>query len=236
MTKPKPKCPDCGKLYATDKLVAMHRARAHGYVGMSKSSIAGRALRAKKKAEALKLPTATPILEVQPETIPPAALSNSFVCPECNEPQKNKVELGKHRRFQHNIRGTSKDALAARREKQIGATGGLPCPHCEFIAVNKAGYSLHVNKWHRDEDKGASLERTAQQPTRALSTSRAIGNGNGHAIEQRQVDPDAIPEATLALALGRFQGLCTSMATEFDLPPRRFARELSRLVYATQVR
>jgi hypothetical protein len=54
--------------------------------------------------------------------------------------------------------------------------------------------------------------------------------------EAREGYNDGISEITLAIALGRFQGLCASMAHEFNIPSKLFTSRLAALIYATQVR
>jgi hypothetical protein len=61
-------------------------------------------------------------------------------------------------------------------------------------------------------------------------------NPNGHHREEKTVAASGIPEATLAVALGRFQELSRSMAYEFDLPPRLFTAQLATLIYRSTLR
>lgn len=222
MTKPLPKCPDCGKKFHSEKLIAMHRARAHGYVGTAPSTVAARERRARLKAEAAQ--AAVTVVETSADPLPV-----NHACPECGAGFASAQLMGRHRVKEHGVLSVGEQKKLARQNMQ----DGLPCPHCDFVAVNKAGYSLHVNNKHADQPKqeGVTLEHSAQ-------ASRAIvrTNGSGQPSNEGQAHPDGISEATLALALGRFQGLCQGMAIEFDLPPRRFAREFIRLIYATQVR
>jgi uncharacterized C2H2 Zn-finger protein len=227
MTKPKPRCPECNKIFETVQLVAMHRKKAHNVEGTSKAHLAAQALKARKEAAAAHAAMVAPTIATNTEPLPV-----TFPCPECGAGFASPQLLGRHRKQEHGVQTVGE----AKRQARLAMQDGLPCPHCDFIAANKAGFSLHVNKQHPDQPKPEGV--TLEQPTQ---TTRAIirTNGNGQAAAAQpegQAHSDGIPEATLALALGRFQGFCTSMATEFDLPPRRFARELSRLIYASQVR
>jgi uncharacterized C2H2 Zn-finger protein len=224
MTKPKPRCPECNALFATVQLLAMHRKKVHNVEGTSKAHLAAQALKAKREAEAA-APTVAQIVETKTDSLPVARS-----CPECGARFETPQLLGRHRKLEHGVQS----AVDQKRQARLNMTDGLPCPHCDFIAANKAGYSLHVNKQHADQTRSEGV--TLEQSTQA---TRAIVRTNGSAqpaAHDGQAHPDGISEATLALALGRFQGLCQSMATEFDLPPRRFARELTRLIYAAQIR
>jgi uncharacterized C2H2 Zn-finger protein len=202
----------------------MHRKRAHNIEGTSKSHLAAKAIAAKRATEAA-APTVAPIIETKTDSLPV-----THTCPECGVGVETPQLLGRHRKLEHGVQSV----VELKRQARLNMTDGLPCPHCDFVAVNKAGYSLHVNNKHAGQTKseGVTLEQSTQ-------VTRAIVRTNGSAqptAHNGEAHPDGISEATLALALGRFQGLCTSMATEFDLPPRRFTRELTRLIYATQVR
>ena len=120
------------------------------------------------------------------------------------------------------------------------------CSICGFVAKNVRGMTVHIATKHRQ----VSSEQQ-QQPPQQEKTPTTGGNEleyvdkkqrslerrtASQAKREREAASDGIPEATLALALGRFQGLCASMALEFDLPPRRFAARLAELIFATQIR
>jgi len=223
LTKPLPKCPECGNRFKTIQLMSMHRAKQHGIKGMSKSSEDLRRKKTENEAALLQAQAADTPMQL------PDPLPVNHSCPECGAGFASAQLMGRHRVKEHGVLSVGEQKKLARQKMQ----DGLPCPYCDFVAVNKAGYSLHVNNKHADQPKqeGVTLEHSTQ-------ASRAIVRTNGSAqpTNEGQAHPDGISEATLALALGRFQGLCQGMAIEFDLPPRRFARELIRLIYATQVR
>jgi hypothetical protein len=131
-------------------------------------------------------------------------------------------------------------APKARKERVLALLGGkLNCPFCEFIGKSLNGIVIHMSSRHKSQleerSKEIHLERTTEAPRAQLAVARK--NGHTHQeIEGREIDPNGIPHATLALGLGRFQGLCGAMAQEFDLPPRRFAAALAGLIYTTQIR
>ena len=187
MTKPKPKCPECGAIFSTVQLVAMHRSRAHGVVGMSKSSVDKRRLDARKAAEA-----------EAAKTTEAAALA------------------------------------AADQQKQ---TDEKTCTACGFVAKNARGMTVHMATTHRsDSSETKTKTPTGGSELEYVEKDQRSIERRAASQAKREAASDGIPEATLALALGRFQGLCASMALEFDLPPRRFASRLAELIFAAQVR
>jgi hypothetical protein len=119
----------------------------------------------------------------------------------------------------------------------------LKCPDCD--AEYRLPTSLGVHRRFAHGIAGKFTTSPINPPATRKYTKRselAIAtpskNGithNGHK-DQGHRAPDGIPEATLALALGRFQGFCTSMAHEFDIPPRLFTARLSELIYRTTLR
>jgi uncharacterized C2H2 Zn-finger protein len=224
MTAAKLKCPECQKPFTTVQMMSMHRRQAHGVVGMSKGAIQER-----EKRAAAREGSSTPL--------PPAPLTHP--CPQCARAFTSANGLAKHRSKAHGVVGQSKSARdrAARKAKQASATP-LPvvfrCEQCDFTAKNQGGLKHHVTTIHLKPNHPVikKVRSTALAPSHedhAPAHAR-----NGHA--QRQALGDGIPEATLALALGRWQGLIQSMAGEFDLPPKRFAAQLAALIYATAVR
>jgi Zn-finger protein len=112
-------------------------------------------------------------------------------------------------------------------KKHKNGTGAFSCPDCTFVGINQQGLSHHITRMHKN--RSTTLAKPPKQANLALT------NGHSHEEEAHPV-AISIPEATLALALGRFQGLCTAMAVEFDLPPRLFASRLAELVFRSQVR
>ena len=158
------------------------------------------------------------------------------MCPECGVVFSSKSGLGIHRKAIHGVRG------AVYQKRMIDIPGSVNCTLCDFVAKTPNGLGIHLSTKHKEEwlksqeqklstPKELRLERTTQ------ATALAV-RPNGHAPyqDQRQADPNAIPEATIALGLGRLQGFCGAMAQEFNLPPRSLAAELARAFYATQVR
>jgi len=203
MTKPKPKCPECSKPFATVQLLAMHRKRAHDVAGTSKSHLQAQ----RHKAEIAARAAATATTETVQQTSD--LVSQSTI-----------IRRESHER------------------QQTGA--GLSCDQCGFIAATAGGLRVHVSIKHRQETS-AETQMTTTTTTGGTSIERTQTTKRNYVRRQQQqedseADRDGIPEATLALALGRFQGLCASMALEFDLPPRRLAARLAQLIYATQVR
>jgi hypothetical protein len=124
-------------------------------------------------------------------------------------------------------------------------------PGCEAEYDRPTGLGIHKLRAHGIKGSSPSVlslrkkrKAEAQTPKRKYTKRSSElaktetfplpinGHANGHAPE---TSFGSIPEATLALALGRVQGLCTSFATEFDLPSRSFTAQLAALLYATTV-
>jgi uncharacterized C2H2 Zn-finger protein len=148
----------------------------------------------------------------------------SFPCTHCDLAFTTANGLAKHQSKTHGIPGQSKSAQQRAAKKALPTP--LPqfrCEQCEFTAKSKGGLTHHVTAIHK--------RSTALAPPREEHPPH---HANGKA--QGPTLGDGIPEATLALALGRWQGFTQSMATEFDLPPKRFAARLAELIYATAVR
>jgi len=182
-------------------------------------------------------------------------------CPECSSTFATVQVLAMHRKNKHGIEGTSASTAylnkqrakkaaeaAAQSSSQVVDSPLAPvfgkhrCDQCSFETTTAHGLRVHVSTRHRvkkldaqqQQDQttgGTSIERIeAAAPIKRAYTRRAVREENGTNYS------DGISEATLALALGRFQGFCASMAQEFDLPPRRFTARLVELIYAAQVR
>jgi uncharacterized C2H2 Zn-finger protein len=143
------------------------------------------------------------------------------------------------------FRAKTKQALVWHRIAEHQPHANLKCPHCDFTAKWKGGLTLHVSKAHRldappaepapTNGKRKYTRREIDQPAHAIIVSSQANGLASHAQEGHPVT-DGIPEGTLALALGRFQELCRSIAFEHDLPPRMFAARLAGLIYAATVR
>jgi len=168
--------------------------------------------------------------------------AKQFQCDHCPQSFDLAKVLGTHKRTAHGIAGQSKGAITARARKAAAKTvaaqpGNLDpqqCPLCSFVAKWQGGLTKHMNAAHPDAI--TTKPKTRKELQLAKRAAKVPVTLNGHAPEEGQRAQDAVTETILAIALGRFQGLCTSMATEFDIPPRMFARRFSELVYRTQVR
>jgi C2H2-type zinc-finger domain/Zinc finger, C2H2 type len=208
----KSKCPDCGARFKTVQMMTIHRRKAHGVLGQSHSSIAKRLL----------------------ENPQPVANPAPNQCKFCGLQAKSKAGLSLHVRTYHvskeevkPLTGIEKRANSVERLK-----GKFPCPHCDFIASWTGGLTLHISKKH--PEGSVTIERTTKAEVTAITRTSRAAQEESHAAPNGYAP--SIPEGTLALALGRFQGLCQSMAVEFDLPPRLFAARLAELVYRSQIR
>jgi uncharacterized C2H2 Zn-finger protein len=204
----KVKCPDCDAVYNTAKGLSTHRRYVHGYVSSTPKAVWSRS----QAAKAVKKPA-------------------PLQCADCDFKAKTPQSLIWHRVKAHD-------------------PANLKCPHCPFVASWKGGLTYHMKRAHspvRDAAAGTPeiqpqpiangkrkyTRRDIEQPAQAHAI--LIARPNGHAQESHAA-PDGIPEGTLALALGRFQELCRSIAFEHDLPPRLFTSRLAGLIYAATVR
>ena len=144
-----------------------------------------------------------------------------FKCTEgdCKREYNDAAHLGIHRRAAHGI-------IGKKRQTQIAATAAAtPEPAPPVSAEVVAMTTQPKRKYTRRKTGLENIPQTA-------ITSAGANRSN----QESHFASDGIPEATLALALGRFQGLCASIATEFDLPPRSFAQRFAALIYSATVR
>lgn len=215
-------CPECNAKFDFAKTLGSHRLFSHGVAGTSVSA---------RRAQELKA------------NMPPRP-KGPFSCPDCEFIAVNKAGMTIHRKAKHGAASESKTAIAIR------ANGDpLQCPDCEFHALSKIGLANHRNRMHGVASASTLAIRKREERTNIKAKKRglpiepaqtitafAIASPNGYHPQEAHFDPDGIPEATLALTLGRFQELCFSVAKEHDLPPRRFAAKLAKLIYATTLR
>ena len=122
----------------------------------------------------------------------------------------------------------------------------LKCDDCGFVAQWPGGLTNHRRKSHPEkyptpvEAKNHRLivkqRREIANPKKIQAITVRPATSNGH--QEAHVAPtgDPIPEATLAIGLGRFQELSRQLAFEFDLPPRLLTSRLAGLIYAATVR
>lgn len=213
-------CPECNKAFEFAKTLGSHRRLTHGIAGTSRGAIH------RQKLEALAPP--------EPKGPHP--------CPDCDFKAKDKAGLTIHRKAKHGASSLSRTAVAIR------ASDPLQCPECEFHAHNPGGLALHRLKQHgvvsdrrntelrRLQRKAAKKRGLPIEPAQTVTAVAITSTSNGHHPQESHFVGNGIPQATLALALGRVQELCRSIATEHDLPPRSFAAELARLIHATTLR
>ena len=187
-----------------------------------------------------------------------AAVVHKIKCPDCAATFDEARQLGPHRNKAHGYRvsdGKNKVSRAQKhgqprpKKKRSGnrtsphlagrnkLNGSYPCPECEFVAKWSGGLTKHMRNHNPSQPLSKTKAGRSLKVERTAKAEIIRSNGNGHFIEAGQAPPhDPISETVLAIALGRFQGLCQSMATEFDVPPRMFAARLCELVYRSQVR
>jgi len=151
-------------------------------------------------------------------------LSKKFKCtePECGKEYNDAAHLGIHRRAAHGILGRSANAM-----KRAAQAAKLPepAPIADAEPITKQPVT-----------KRKYTKRSLQLAKQTLPPIASNGAGVNHSNQEAHFAPDGIPEVTLAIALGRFQELCRSMAFEFDIPPKLFTQRLAELIYRAQVR
>ena len=156
-------------------------------------------------------------------------------CPECDAEYDDARGLASHRRSKHGIAGSAAYRKQKKEKKKTGSTtvhkrfkGQFPCTECSFIAQWKGGLTHHMNI-----HKKRSLQLAKQTLPAIASNGAGVNHSNQ---EESHLAPDSIPEIPLAIALGRFEELCRSVAFKYDLPERLFAQRLTELIYRAQVR
>jgi DNA-directed RNA polymerase subunit M/transcription elongation factor TFIIS len=206
-------CPECNEKFDAAQKMGYHRYHKHQVQGSAPSSLWARQQRTQDQS--------------------------LIACPDCDYRAKSKAGLTIHRKAEHGTVSNSATATAIR------ASNPLQCPQCEFVALTKIGLANHRTRTHGTTSKHQlRLQKVAERkaakkglPIEPSQTVTAVAvTNNGHHPEESHFATNGIPEGTLALALGRFQELCRSIATEHDLPPRSFASQLARLIYATTLR
>jgi hypothetical protein len=223
-------CSRCKREFPNNKELGKHRWLIHHIPGKSNSAKARAIARAAKEG-------ADPDL----------------TCTLCTPAQafRTPLELGKHKRFKHGIQGTSHSAARSRaitREGHVNEPQSVTCDLCGRGPFN----SFKGLVFHRRLKHGISTPRQNALATLTPERNDKHGNPqttnrgtlttnqpevehhlNGSSQHQGQYE---IPEATLAVAFGRFTELCRTIAVEYDLPPRLFAHRLSELIHSAQVR
>jgi uncharacterized C2H2 Zn-finger protein len=228
------RCPECHSLFANAKDLGLHRRNKHKVRGITAGSVYAQ----KKRVEYL--------ANYQRDN------DGKLICPECGEGH-SEAGITFHRKMVHKLNAeqqiklfAKKPVIVAKIETIAEVEGPVKCPHCDFVANSKKGLLVHVGFKHEPSQTPNAIERrrqrekrnkTIEQPTQAIAIAETNGN-LGHRTEEAHpvASGYTIPDATLAVALGRFQGLCASFSAEFNLPPRSFATRLAELIYHSQIR
>lgn len=224
------KCPECGEKFENSMRLGLHRRNRHKVKGSAKGSLVTQKQREIYMANYKR------------------DENNDVICPECNESFKE-VGITFHRKGAHNLSADAQKRMFENNKTiakietvaEADTSEGVKCPHCVFVAKNDKGLRKHVSAAHQvfSMTKDAIKKREERNHTIEYPPQvTAIEATNGHRQESHPVADghSPIPDAALAVALGRFQGLCASFSAEYDLPPRMFAARLAELIYNTQVR
>lgn len=242
-TTPKIKCPDCDAEYPTNKGLSSHRRSAHGYVSMGRSAQYERKKLGQGNGPDIKLK-----------------------CDQCGFVAKSSSALTWHKVKQHRPNNLNCDQCDFIAQSPGGLTWHkrqthslepappqpeLKCDQCDFVARWKGGLTHHKRaahpdvhpvpvpvKVHRAAVKRSAKRREFDNPAKAIvvHTAATTPSNGHHPSQEAHAVTDGIPEATLALGLGRFQELSRQLAFEHDLPPRLYASRLAGLIYAATVR
>jgi hypothetical protein len=165
----------------------------------------------------------------------------AFKCdqPECSFTTNFPQVLGSHKLRKHGIGATSQSSLRRRRKKEEalpskpGNHDPHPCQHCRFVAKWKGGLTKHMKAAHPEVVASPTPKKEKALVKRTAKT--IILNGHAPQSEDHS-NANGIPDALIALATGRFQELCRSLAFEHDVPPRLFTARVAAFVYGSTVR
>jgi uncharacterized C2H2 Zn-finger protein len=218
------KCPECGHVSQSKALLGVHRRMKHGILGMSIAAIHDREKKAARENGAV--------------AIDP---NNPLQCQLCGLIARNGQGLSVHKNAAHPVENQPKETSALQVPiPVIDRSDPLQCQFCDFKAMMKSGLSHHMTRIHGAPPslKSHNRKRREIEPTQAIEIAPTNGSKNNvlHASEESHVVTDGIPEATIAVAYGRFRELCRSIAYEHDLPERLFTRRVASLVYAASLR
>jgi hypothetical protein len=162
-------------------------------------------------------------------------------CPECWKISHRAVEfptpteLGKHRRFKHNVLGRSHTAVRRREISQenqaktgeVVSPENFQCPHCPRAFSKQHGLSIHISQAHKVSTETALTPSTSQELTNGNGRTQGViqtesnGARNGHRNDAALAQTIAIAHVT-----GIIQNIILTTASEYDLPPRQFATRI----------
>ena len=244
---PKIKCPDCDAEYPTNKGLSSHRRSAHGYVSMGRSAQYERKKLGKGNGPDIKLKcdqcgfVAKTSSALTWHRIKQHTTQRDLKCDQCDFVARFPGGLAWHKRRIHSLEPAPPPPPQSE----------LKCDLCDFVARWKGGLTHHKRaahpdahpapnevKAHRVVVRRSAKRREFDNPAKAIVVHTAAptpSNGH-HPSQEAHAATDGIPEATLALGLGRFQELSRQLAFEHDLPPRLYASRLAGLIYAATVR
>lgn len=132
--------------------------------------------------------------------------------PGCNAEYNDNAHLGIHKRSAHGIVGTSTNSKKSREKR---------------AAAKAAAAAADQTKVKRTYTKRSNALATLE-----TSTNHVNGQGQGQGLTPRRFHA----EAALAVAYGRYQELCKSIAFEYDLPPRSFTARFAELIHSETLR
>lgn len=215
------KCPDCELEYNTNKGLSSHRRSAHGYVGTAVSTVWQR-LR-NTKASVIPVDAKNPLKCSACGFVAKNGASltwhiktnhapDPLQCPDCTFAAKTSQKLIWHRKQEHGYVGHKHHRPEQVLTEVVAVVlDPLQCQLCNFRAQAPGGLTHHMTRKHKGKTTPRIMQpkRREIEPTQTLEISAPASNHNRilHA-EESHASANGIPEATLALALGRFQELC----------------------------
>jgi hypothetical protein len=191
------KCDLCGKEYKAATGLGIHKLRAHGIPGVSRSSGDYHKQKAKKQTA-----------------------KAQFACDLCDRTFPRNSELGRHKLAKHGIPGmTYSSQWQRRKNEKLKQEAALAAQSHSTPTPKENIHALTVPP--------AKLGRPRKQKNITVNHHQTI----------IAVGPlESSYEGPAAIAVGRFQEVCRSLAYQYELPEKLFAARVTELLYATQVR
>jgi DNA-directed RNA polymerase subunit RPC12/RpoP len=108
--------------------------------------------------------------------------------------------------------------------RPVEGTSRSVCPECGHKFKSKTWLAIHLKAKHANNTDQEEIVQNGNQEK---------GDPEN---ERRNYILNAIPDAVVAVAYGRFQELCRSVAFEYDLPPKLLTARVAGFISAAKVR
>ena len=143
-----------------------------------------------------------------------------FQCPDCAKVYRSNAGLGGHRRRAHGVIGTSSSAVKVRELNQAKAARAVAAEARKEKSAPAVARALEPQQPPRQRRKYTKRSQLATLP--ATESTVNHHTQNGHSPSQF--------ETAVAVAYGRFTQLCLEVASQFDVPPASFTRQLASFI------